>query len=70
MRVILRRTDNGRFYAGPDNWTEDAAAACFFDGPDCALDRVAEARLEQVELLMHFDNPAFDLPLTIVGLGR
>jgi hypothetical protein len=69
MKVILRSTRTGLFYAGPDQWTEDRTGAVDFQQTDLALDRVAEARLQGIEVLMHFEDPSFDIPLNIVNLG-
>jgi len=69
MRILLRNTETGLFYAGPDEWTEDASAACDFRRPDLALDRVCEANLEAMELVMHFDHSPFAMPAAIVNAG-
>ena len=69
MRIFLRNTSTRLLYVGPEEWTEDPAAAFDFEMPDRALDRARSEGLAPVELLMHFDNPAFEVPLTIVGLG-
>jgi hypothetical protein len=69
MRVLLRHTRTGLFYAGPDQWTESQAGAHDFQQTDAALDRVAQAGLSPVEVVMAFENPAFEIPLQIAGLG-
>ncbi len=70
MRVLLHNTETGLFYAGPTDWTDDAAQAVDFKRPDRALDLVTEAKLEAVELVMRFDDCGFDVPLTIVSSGQ
>ena len=69
MRVLLRNTQTGLFYAGPDQWTEDHSGAVDFEATDRALDRVSEAKLQTVEVLMRFEDPHFEIPLAISGLG-
>jgi hypothetical protein len=69
MKILLRSTQTGLFYAGPEQWTEDRTGAMDFQQTDLALDRVAKARLEGIEVLMHFEDPSFDIPLNIVSLG-
>jgi hypothetical protein len=69
MKVFLRNTRTGLFYAGPDQWTNEHSQALEFEGPNFALDRVSQAKLEAVEVVIHFEESAFDIPLKIVGLG-
>ena len=70
MRVLLHNTQTGLFYAGPKDWTDDAAQALDFKRPDVALDLVSETKLDAVELVMRFDDCGFDVPLTIVSPGK
>ena len=67
MKVLLRSTDTGLFYVGPDSWNKDPVNAAEFSTPDDALNRVSESNLARVEVVMHFEGSAFDVPLTIVG---
>ena len=67
MKVLLRSTETGLFYAGPDSWNKDPVNAAEFQTPDEALDRVNQSNLARVEVVMHFEGSAFDVPLTIVG---
>jgi hypothetical protein len=69
MKVFLRNTRTGLFYAGPDQWTTEHTQAVEFEGPSFALDRVTQSRLETVEVIIHFEASAFNIPLKIVGLG-
>jgi hypothetical protein len=69
MNVLLRNTETGLLYAGPDKWTEDYSEAVDFQQPDLALDCVETENLEEVEVLMHFANGAFNVPLSIVSAG-
>jgi hypothetical protein len=69
MRVLLRSTDTGLLYAGTQKWTEDSAEAIGFRQPGEALDRVEAESLDAVELLMHFESPGVDVPLTIFSAG-
>jgi hypothetical protein len=69
MKVFLRNTETGLFYAGPDHWTGEHGEAMEFRGPDRALDQVSEAKLNAMEVIIHFEESHFDIPLKIVGLG-
>ena len=70
MKVLLRNTETGMFYAGPDAWTNESTQAVEFRGPDTALDTVCGDKLSGMEVVIHFEEARFDLPLTIVGLGK
>jgi hypothetical protein len=67
MKVLLRNIQTGLFYAGPEQWTEDQCVATDFEGPDRALDQVSESNLEAVEVVIHFEDTCFDIPLKIVS---
>jgi hypothetical protein len=66
MKILLRDTQTGLFYAGPNQWTEGQDAAQDLKTPDIALDIVDESKLNAVEIVVHFGEAAFDVPLTIV----
>jgi hypothetical protein len=66
MKILLRDTQTGLFYAGPNQWIEAQDAACDFKTPDVALDVVDQSKLRTLEIVVHFDDAAFDVPLTIV----
>ena len=69
MKVLLRNMQTGLFYAGPDQWTQEHSQAIEFEGPNYALDRVTQSRLDGMEIIIHFEDTAFDMPLKIIGLG-
>jgi hypothetical protein len=66
MKILLRDIQTGLFYAGPNEWTTGQDEAQDFKTPDVALDLVDESHLQTVEIVVHFDEAAFDVPLTIV----
>ncbi len=69
MRVILRSIDTGLFYAGPGTWTAEHEEALDFCDTARALDAAVTGNLERVEVVMSFEHPKFEIPLTIVSLG-
>jgi hypothetical protein len=69
MKVLLRNVQTGLFYAGLEQWTEDPKQAADFERPDLALDQVRAGQLGKVELIVRFDDAAFDVPMTIVSAG-
>jgi hypothetical protein len=70
MKILLRSIQTGLFYAGPDQWTKNGPEAFDFEKTELALDAVREGKLESIELLMKFENPEFEIPLTIVDAGQ
>ncbi len=69
LRVLLRDLQTGLLYAGPDQWTESYAEAREFESMNSAMDYVAQAKLRGMQVLMRFENPEYEIPLTIAGLG-
>jgi hypothetical protein len=70
MKILLRNTRTGLFYAGQDRWTQNDPEAFDFEQTDLALEAVREARLQGVEVLVKFEDPAFEIPLMIVDAGQ
>jgi hypothetical protein len=66
MKILLRDTETGLFYAGPNQWTTGQETAQDFKSPDVAFDVIDESKLNAMEIVVHFDEAAFDVPLTIV----
>jgi hypothetical protein len=66
MKILLRDTQTGLFYAGPNQWTAAQDEAQDFKTPDVAFDLIDESKLNAMEIVVHFDEAAFDVPLTIV----
>ena len=69
MKILLRNTQTGLLYVGPDQWTKNDPEAYDFEQTDLALDVVRDAKLQSIEVLMKFEDPAFEIPLKIVGCG-
>ena len=67
MKVLLRNTRTGMFYAGLEQWADDPAQALDFEMTDRALDAVRDAGLNSMEVLMRFEDPFFEIPLSVVG---
>jgi hypothetical protein len=65
MKVLLRNVQTGLFYVDEDQWTGEHQQAHDFENPDLALNAVDSASLAGVEVVCHFEDPLFDLPLTI-----
>jgi hypothetical protein len=70
MKILLRNTQTGLFYVGPDHWTQNDPEAFDFEQTDLALDAVRDRNLKSIEVLVKFEDPAFEIPLTVVDAGR
>lgn len=70
MRVLLRHMETGLFYAGPAAWTSEQSDARDFYDTARALDAASAEYLGPIELVMSFEDPKFDIPLTVVSLGK
>jgi len=70
MKILLRSTLTGLFYVAPDLWTKNDPEAFDFGKTDLALDAVRDAKLKGIEVLVKFDTPSFEIPLTIVDPGQ
>ena len=67
MKVLLRDTETGLFYVGPDHWTEDHSAATDFKRPDFALDQAGGTKLKTIEVVVQFEGDPVEVPLNIVN---
>jgi hypothetical protein len=65
MKVFLRNTQTGWYYQGPSQWTPEQGAALDLGQVARAVERIFEARLENVEILLCYDDPRYDLVLPV-----
>lgn len=65
MKVFLRDTQTGRFYQGPSQWTPEQGEALDLKQVARAVERIFEAHLENVEILLSYDEPRYDLVLPV-----
>ena len=56
MKTLLRKSSNGLFFQGPDQWTNDPAQALNFKMIDRAIEFVNQWNLKDVELAFAFDD--------------
>lgn len=69
MKILLRNTQTGLFYVGPDRWTKNDPEAFDFEQTGLALDAARDAHLQSIEVLMKFEDPAFEIPLKVISCG-
>jgi hypothetical protein len=65
MKVFIRDTQTGWFYQEPSKWTPDQGVACDLGQVARAVERIFEAHLENVEILLSYDEPRYDLVLPV-----
>jgi len=65
MKVFLRHTQTGWYYQEPSKWTPEQEAALDLGQMSRAVARVFEAHLENVEILLCYDDPRYDLVLPV-----
>ena len=65
MKVFLRNTQNGWYYQGPSKWTPKQETAEDLAQVARAVERIFEAHLENVEILLSYDDPRYDLVLPV-----
>jgi len=65
MKVFLRNTQTGWYYQGPSQWTPEQGAALDLRQVTRAVERIFEARLENMEILLSYDDPRYDLVLPV-----
>ena len=54
MKTLLRNTETGLFFQGPDRWTNDPAEALDFKMIDRAIDFIDTWSLKNMELAFSF----------------
>ncbi len=66
MRVLLRNTQTGWYYQDPSKWTPEQQAAYDLKGLSRAVELAFEAHLENVEILLCYEDPRYNLVLPVV----
>jgi hypothetical protein len=65
MKVFLRDTQTGWYFQGPSKWAPDQEAAQDLAQVARAVELIFEAHLENVEILLCYDDPRYDLILPV-----
>ena len=69
MRVFLRSAETGMFFVRAGEWTPRPKEAFDFEETSRALDATSQSEASDLEVVMNFAEPDFEIPLKIVGLG-
>ncbi|HOX56604.1 MAG TPA: hypothetical protein P5205_08010 [Candidatus Paceibacterota bacterium] len=65
MKVFVRNTQTGWYYQGPSQWTPEQGSAQDMGQVARAVEQIFETRLENVEILLCYDDPRYDLVLPV-----
>jgi len=65
MKVFLRNTQTGWYYQEPSKWTPAQEEALDLALVARAVERIFETHLENVEILLCYDDPRYDLILPV-----
>jgi hypothetical protein len=65
MKVFLRNTETGWFYQEPARWTPEQVEAQDIAQVARAVELIFAAHLENVEILLCYDDPRYDLVLPV-----
>jgi hypothetical protein len=65
MKVLLRNTRTRRYYQSPSEWTPDENEALDLKQTSRAVELVFDARLEDVEVLLCYDDPRYNIVLPV-----
>ena len=65
MRVLLRNTRTNQYYQSPARWTADEQEALDLKQTSRAVELVFDARLENVELLLCYEDPRYNIVLPV-----
>ena len=65
MKVFIRHTKTGWYYQEPSQWTPDPGKGCDLGQVAKAVERIFELHLENVEILLSYDEPRYDLILPV-----
>jgi hypothetical protein len=65
MKVLLRNTRTNQFYQSPAQWTPDEQEALDLKQTSRAVELVFDARLENVELVLCYEDPRYNIVLPV-----
>jgi hypothetical protein len=65
MKVLLRSTQTNKYYQSPSEWTPDEQEALDLKQTSRAVELVFDARLENVEVLLCYEDPRYNIVLPV-----
>ena len=70
MKIFLRNMQTGWYYQGPSKWTPDEKEALDFKQIPRAVSTTVEAHMENVEIWLSYDDPQFNLAISVSTLPQ
>ena len=70
MKVFLRNILTGAYYQGPSKWTCSRQKAVDLGQAAWAVERVFQEHLQDVEILLCYDEPRYDVVLPVERLQQ
>ena len=67
LKVFLRNRDTGLFFQSLDKWTTAPQRALRFASSARAMKAVSDLHLQNMEIVLSFGNPAYDVMLPVGG---
>ena len=67
MSVFLRNRDTGLFFQSLDKWTTVRQRALRFASTAIAMKMVSDLRLQNMEIVLSFGDPAYDVMVPVSG---
>ena len=67
MKVFIRDTQTGWYYQEPSKWTPEQEEAHDLENLPLAVRLAFEGHLENVEVLLSFEDPQFNLVLPVTS---
>jgi len=64
-QAFLRNRETGHYYSGSNAWSGSSSEAHDFETVESAIEFARTQRLADMEVVLHYDNPACDLVLPL-----
>ena len=64
-QAFLRNRETGQYYAGSNRWSANSSEAHDFETVESAIELARTQRLADMEVVLHYDDPACDLVLPL-----
>jgi len=65
MKVLLRSTQTSQYYQSASEWTSNEQEALDLRQTSRAVELVSDARLENVEVLLCYEDPRYNIVLPV-----
>ncbi len=66
MKVLLRNTQTGWYYQAPSKWAPESKDACDLGQMSRTVELVFEEQLENVEVVLAYEDSRYDLVMPVI----